>query len=99
MARVETDIRLADLILALSLATDLGLGQPMNHALRSARIAVRLGRAFGLDESALSDAYYLALLMFIGCSSVAGPTQRSSATSCARAASSRPCFSPTCPRR
>ena len=31
----EPDLRLAELIAALSLATDLGMGQPMEHALRS----------------------------------------------------------------
>lgn len=35
--------RLAELIAALSLATDLGLGQPMEHVLRSCLISMRLG--------------------------------------------------------
>jgi HD-GYP domain-containing protein (c-di-GMP phosphodiesterase class II) len=68
-------VRLAELFASLSLATDLGLGQPLEHALRSCIIAVRLGRAAGLSEADLQDAYYLALLRFIGCSSVAVPTQ------------------------
>lgn len=33
----------AELVAAFSLATDLGLGQPMEHVLRSWLIAVRLG--------------------------------------------------------
>jgi hypothetical protein len=30
-----SDVRLAELIASISLATDLGLGQPMEHVLRS----------------------------------------------------------------
>ena len=41
-------LRLAELIAALSLAIDLGLGQPMAHVLRTCLLAVRLGRALGL---------------------------------------------------
>jgi hypothetical protein len=39
----ESGIRLAELVAAFSLATDLGLGQPLEHALRSWLIAARLG--------------------------------------------------------
>ncbi len=68
-------LRLAELVAALSLATDLGLGQPMEHVLRSALIAVRLGDRLGLDESARAAVYYVALLAWLGCSSeFASPT-------------------------
>ncbi len=40
---MERPIRAADLVGALSLATDLGTGQPLEHALRTAVLAVRLG--------------------------------------------------------
>ena len=62
-------LRLAELIAALSLATDLGLGQPMAHALRTCLIAISLGRAIGLPERELSDTYYTTLLRFVGCTS------------------------------
>jgi len=62
-------LRLAELIAALSLATDLGLGQPMAHALRTCLIAVSLGRTLGLPESQLADTYYTTLLRFVGCTS------------------------------
>jgi hypothetical protein len=39
----EQPIRAAEVVGALSLATDLGTGQPLEHALRSAVLAVRLG--------------------------------------------------------
>ena len=61
--------RLAELIAALSLATDLGMGQPMEQALHTCLLAVKVGRSLGLSESSLSDVYYLALLRFIGCTS------------------------------
>jgi len=40
---VEEPIRAAEVVGALSLATDLGTGQPLEHALRTAVLAVRLG--------------------------------------------------------
>ena len=66
-ATQDSGVRLAELMAALSLATDLGTGQPMEHAIRSCVLAVRLGEACGLSEEQLTDVYYLALLRFIGC--------------------------------
>jgi hypothetical protein len=42
--RRESGVRLADLVAAFSLATDRGLGQPMEHVLRSWLIAAELQR-------------------------------------------------------
>lgn len=39
----------------------------MQYALRSSVLAVHLGEALGLSEEDLTDAYYLALLRFAGC--------------------------------
>ncbi len=44
---VTSGVRLAELIAALSLAADLGTGQPMKHALRTTVLTVRLGEALG----------------------------------------------------
>lgn len=66
-ADVSDRLRLAELIAALSLATDLGLGQPMAHALRTCLIAISLGRAMGIPERQLADTYYTTLLRFVGC--------------------------------
>lgn len=63
----EKEVRLAELIAALSLATDLGMGQPMEKAMRSCLIALSLGRALDCDGATLSDIYYVALLEHIGC--------------------------------
>lgn len=62
-----TEVRLAELIAALSLATDLGLGQPMEHVLRSCRISLRLADELGLDEDERAVTYYVSLLAWICC--------------------------------
>jgi HD-GYP domain-containing protein (c-di-GMP phosphodiesterase class II)/DNA-binding CsgD family transcriptional regulator len=59
--------RVAELIAALSLATDLGMGQPLEQTIDTCLVAVKAGRSLGLAESTLSDVYYLALLRFVGC--------------------------------
>jgi HD-GYP domain-containing protein (c-di-GMP phosphodiesterase class II) len=64
---VTADIRLAEVIAALSLATDLGMGQPMEYAQCVCVLSVRLGEALGISESELREVYYLALLRHIGC--------------------------------
>ena len=67
--RGERPIRAAELVGALSLATDLGTGQPLEHALRTAVLAVRLGELAGASREELADAYYVALLHASGCTS------------------------------
>lgn len=66
--------RLAELTIALSLATDLGTGQPLEHGLRTCRLAVAAASELGLDRSARACVYYTALLRFIGCTSDASET-------------------------
>jgi HD-GYP domain-containing protein (c-di-GMP phosphodiesterase class II) len=65
----ERPIRAAELVGALSLATDLGTGQPLEHALRTAVLAVRLGELAGASARELADTYYVALLHASGCTS------------------------------
>lgn len=65
----EQPVRAAELVGAISLATDLGTGQPLEHALRTAVLAVRLGELAGASPAELSDAYYVALLHASGCTS------------------------------
>ena len=69
VATVDQDagVGLADLLGAFSLATDLGLGQPMEHVLRSWWIAARLGEEIGLDDDERADLYYIAVLAWVGC--------------------------------
>ena len=63
----EPQVRLAELIGTLSLATDLGTAQPFEHAMRTCILAMRLGEALGLPENGLGEIYYVALLRMIGC--------------------------------
>jgi HD-GYP domain-containing protein (c-di-GMP phosphodiesterase class II) len=64
-------IRLAELLAAVSLATDLGTAQPMDHALRTCRVAMGIARAISLPVQDLYDTYYVSLLRFLGCTSEA----------------------------
>lgn len=69
---VEPDreqVRLAELVAALSLGIDLGFGQPMEHVLRQCLIALRMAERTGLDEQARAGVYYTALLVNVGCHS------------------------------
>ena len=61
------EVRLAELVAALSLATDLGLGLPQEHVLRQTVIAMRLARLAGMDEAAQADTFYVSMLAWVGC--------------------------------
>jgi hypothetical protein len=58
---------MAELMAALSIATDLGMGQPLESALCSCVVAMRLGEALHLDGDTLRDVFHQALLRYIGC--------------------------------
>jgi HD-GYP domain-containing protein (c-di-GMP phosphodiesterase class II) len=60
-------VRLAELVAVLSLAVDLGLGQPMEHLLRACLVALRLAEDLGLGEDERAVVYYVALLGWVGC--------------------------------
>src|SRR5436309_13728428 len=65
----DGQVRLAELVAALSLGVDLGFGQPMEHVLRQCLIALRPAERGGLDEQRRADVYYTALLVNGGCHS------------------------------
>jgi hypothetical protein len=54
---------------ALSIATDRETGQPLEHAMRTAVLAVRLGELAGVGAEELADTHYVALLHASGCTS------------------------------
>jgi HD-GYP domain-containing protein (c-di-GMP phosphodiesterase class II) len=54
-------------IAALSLATDLGIGVPLEHGLQSTLLAMRLGELLGVDSDTASQTYYACLLFYVGC--------------------------------
>lgn len=64
---VSSSLRLAEIVATLSLAIDLGLGQPMESFLRACLLAMRLGGELGLDNQELVNVYYLTLLRYAGC--------------------------------
>jgi HD-GYP domain-containing protein (c-di-GMP phosphodiesterase class II) len=60
-------LRRAELLAAISLAIDLGLGQPMEHMLRASLIATRIAQRMGLDAQQRATVYYANLVGWIGC--------------------------------
>jgi HD-GYP domain-containing protein (c-di-GMP phosphodiesterase class II)/DNA-binding CsgD family transcriptional regulator len=60
-------LRLAEAVGALSLATDLAMGQPLEHGLRTAVLAVRIGQAMSLATDDQVTVFYTGLLHFAGC--------------------------------
>jgi HD-GYP domain-containing protein (c-di-GMP phosphodiesterase class II)/DNA-binding CsgD family transcriptional regulator len=67
MTEISRPLRLAEAVGALSLATDLAMGQPLEHGLRTAVLAVRMAQAMGLPEDDQVTVFYTGLLHFAGC--------------------------------
>lgn len=67
MDEPDSGVSLAELLAAFSLATDLGLGQPMEHLLRSWQIASRLGRQVELPDDQQPALFHVAMLSWVGC--------------------------------
>ncbi len=63
----DSRLRLGDLLAAFSLAADLGLGQPMEHVLRSWLIASRMADHLDLGEDAPASLFYVMMLAWVGC--------------------------------
>jgi putative nucleotidyltransferase with HDIG domain len=68
------DIRLSEIVAALSHALDVTEGQPMGHAERSCLIGLRLADATGLDPELRSSLFYALLLKDAGCSTTSAMT-------------------------
>lgn len=66
---VAGEVRLSEIIGALSHALDLTEGQPPGHCMRCCWIGFHIGEALGLREAALWELYYTLLLKDAGCSS------------------------------
>jgi len=64
-----TQLRMSDLISALSYALDLTEGQPMGHAVKCCLLSMRLADILNLSMQQKSDLYYATLLKDAGCSS------------------------------
>jgi HD-GYP domain-containing protein (c-di-GMP phosphodiesterase class II) len=61
------DLRLADLLTALSVTTDLAMGQEPQKAIRACVVATEVARAMDLPEADVADVYYTTLLKHLGC--------------------------------
>jgi HD-GYP domain-containing protein (c-di-GMP phosphodiesterase class II) len=60
-------VRTAEVIASMCLATDLGMGFPFEHGLHATLTTMRLCEALGVDKDTQSDTYYACLLMYAGC--------------------------------
>src|SRR5919109_4655467 len=67
-------VRAAEVIGALCLATDLGMGFPLEHGLRSTLAATRLADRLGVDPATASQVYYACMLSHAGCTTDAHVT-------------------------
>src|SRR4051794_14442916 len=65
-----------ELLAALALATDLGTGQPLEHALRTCLVANAMAQEAGCSEADRGVVHLLALLHAIGCTSDAHEAAR-----------------------
>ena len=65
---MSAEVRLAEILGALSRALDLTEGQPPGHCVRGCWIGVNIGRQLGLPDAQLKDLYYALLLKDLGCS-------------------------------
>ncbi|MCX5690030.1 MAG: HD domain-containing protein [Planctomycetota bacterium] len=63
------ELRLSEIISALSYALDIVEGQPEGHAVRSCMLGMRLGQELDLPTDQLSSLFYALLLKDLGCSS------------------------------
>ncbi len=64
-----TELKLSELIAALSHALDITEGQPEGHCVRCCWIGMHIGRQIGLPDDQLWELYYVLLLKDLGCSS------------------------------
>jgi hypothetical protein len=63
------DIRLAELLGALSHALDMTEGQPAGHCVRCCWIGTQIGHEIGVSDFQIWELYYTLLLKDLGCSS------------------------------
>jgi HD-GYP domain-containing protein (c-di-GMP phosphodiesterase class II) len=65
--QADEEVRSAELVAALCLATDLGMGYPLEHGLHTTLVAARLADRLGVDDATASQTYYACLLFHAGC--------------------------------
>ena len=78
MAFAEAKLPLTELLGSLSLATDLGTGQPQGHGLSTSLLAVEVARELGCDDAQIRHVQQVSLIRFLGCTSDSNDTARMS---------------------
>jgi hypothetical protein len=64
-AAASSGVRLAELVATISLGTDLGLGQSMEHILRQTLVSLRMAELLAFDEAEREVAYFSGLLAWV----------------------------------
>jgi HD-GYP domain-containing protein (c-di-GMP phosphodiesterase class II) len=67
MSPSSCPFRLLEAVGVMSLATDLAMGQPLEHGLRTAIMALRMAQAMNLSEDEQVTVFYTGVLHFAGC--------------------------------
>lgn len=63
----QEQVRTAEVVASLCLATDLGMGFPFEHGLSATLTTMRLCDVMGVDADTAQVTYYVSLLMYSGC--------------------------------
>lgn len=63
----RNEVRTAELVACMCLATDLGMSFPLEHGLEGTLTSMRLCRAMGVDLETARATYDVSLLMYAGC--------------------------------
>lgn len=66
-AKQPEEIRAAEIVCSLCLATDLGMGFPFEHGLHATLMATRLADLLGVGQETKRHTYYLSLMVYVGC--------------------------------
>ena len=60
-------VRAAEVVAALCLATDLGMGLPVEQGLQATVVAMRVAERLGVDEATARQTFFGCLLFYAGC--------------------------------
>jgi HD-GYP domain-containing protein (c-di-GMP phosphodiesterase class II) len=69
-------MRVAEVVAALCLATDLGMGFPFGHGLEATLMTMRLAEVLDVDPDVAARTFYASLLMYVGCTTDAEMSAR-----------------------
>ncbi len=67
---VDSGVQLAEVVASIALAADLGLGQPLEHVLRTCVVAMEFADHLGLSQEDRDATYWVSLFTTAGCTGV-----------------------------